>query len=200
MNSLIVTPISQDDRKFCDDPITLQEITFAVEHCKTNKSPGVDGLSAEFYQAFTQDLAPFLLEVILESVEKGSLPPSLTQGLITLIPKPNKDPLFIDNWRPISLLNTASIIAKRLKNVLDPIIDEVQSGLMRKRHISNNILLVLDIIDYSFLCPGDSFIFFLDFYKAFDTVEHNFIFQTIEKFGFGDFFCKAVRTMYSKGF
>ena len=66
LNSLIVTPISQDDRKFCDDPITVQEITFAIEHCKTNKSPGVDGLSAEFYQAFTQDPAPFLLEVILE--------------------------------------------------------------------------------------------------------------------------------------
>ena len=70
LNSLIDTSISQDERKFCDDPITLQEITFAIEHCKTNKSPGVDGLSAEFYQAFTQDLAPFLLEVILESVEK----------------------------------------------------------------------------------------------------------------------------------
>ena len=76
----------------------------------------------------------------------GSLPPLLTQGLIPLIPKPNKDPLFIDNWRPISLLNIdykifASIIAKRLKNVLDPIIDEVQSGFMRNRHISNNIRL-----------------------------------------------------------
>lgn len=204
LDSLFVNPISQDDRELCDVPITLQEVTFAIDHCKTNKSPGVDGLSAEFYQAFTHDLAPFLLEVIIESVGNGSLPPSLTQGLITLIPKPKKDPLFIDNWRPISLLNTdykifASIIAKRLKNVLDPIIDEVQSGFMRKRHISNNIRLVLDIIDYSFLCPDDSFIFFLDFYKAFDTVEHNFIFQTFEKFGFGDFFCKAVRTMYCKG-
>ena len=70
---------------------------------------------------------------------------------------------------------------------------------MRKIHISNNIWLVSVIIDYSFVCPDDSFIFSLDYYKAFDTVEHNFIFQTIEKFCFGDFFCKAIRTMYSKG-
>ena len=158
--------------------------------------------SLQFFQAFTQDLAPFLLEVILESVEKGSLSPSLTQGLISLIPKPKKDSLLIDIWRPITLLNTdynifASIIAKQL-NVLYPIIVEVQSRFMRKRHNSNNIRLVIDIIDYSFLCPDDSFFFLLDFYKAFDTVEHNFIFQTIEKFGFGDLFCKAVRTMYSK--
>lgn len=74
-----------------------------------------------------------------------------------------------------------------------------QSGFMRKRHISNNIRLVLDLIDYSFLCSDDSFIFFLDFYKAFDAVEHNFIFQTIEQFGFGQSFCRAVRTMYSNG-
>ena len=145
--------------------------------------------SLQFFQAFTQDLVPFLLEVILESVEKGSLSPSLTQGLISLIPKPKKDSLLIDIWRPITLLNTdynifASIIAKRL-NVLYPIIVEVQSRFMRKRHNSNNIRLVIDIIDYSFLCPDDSFFFLLDFYKAFDTVEHNFIFQTIEKFGFG---------------
>lgn len=54
----------------------------------------------------------------------------------------------------------ASIIAKRLKNVLDPAIDEVQLGFMRKRHISNNIRLDLEKNDYLFLCPDDSFIFF----------------------------------------
>ena len=57
---------------------------------------------------------------------------------------------------------------------------------MRGRHISNNIRLVLDLIDYSSLCSDDSLIFFLDLYKAFNTVEHNFIFQTIEHFGFGE--------------
>lgn len=69
---------------------------------------------------------------------------------------------------------------------------------MRKRHISNNMSLVLDLTDYSFLCPDDSFLFFLDFYKAFDTIEHDFIFQLLGKFRFGDFFFfKAVKTIYS---
>jgi hypothetical protein len=74
-------------------------------------------------------------------------------------------------------------IENRLKNVF--LLMKSNQGFVRKIHVSNNIWLVLDIIDLSFLCPDDSFIFFLDFYKAFDTVEHNFIFQTIEKFGFG---------------
>lgn len=123
------TQITEEARDQCDETITIQEVTCAIEHLKTNKSPGVDGLTTEFYQTFIENLAPFLLEVILESVGQGTLPPTLTQGLITLIPKPQKERLLIGNWRPISLLNTdykvlATILAKRLKNVLDPIIDE----------------------------------------------------------------------------
>lgn len=117
----------------------------------------------------------------------------MSQGLITLIPKPKKEVLLIDNWRPICLLNNdykilALLLAKIIKEVLDAIIDETQSGFMRNRHISNNIRLVLDILDYSDLITEDSFILFLDFYKAFDTVEHQFLFHSLEKFGFGDFF------------
>lgn len=67
---------------------------------------------------------------------------------------------------------------------------------MEKRHITNNIRLVLDILDYEDLIPNDSYLLFLDFYKAFDSLEHNFIFQALTKFGFGDSFCRAIRTLY----
>lgn len=91
--------------------------------------------------------------MFLESIEKTTLPPSLCQGLITLIPKPNRDPLLLENWRPISLLNTsykiiALVLAKRLKLILNNIIDECQSGFMHQRHISNNICLIFDLLDY----------------------------------------------------
>lgn len=76
---------------------------------------------AEFYITFAEQLAPFLLHMFTESIESGTLPPSLSQGLLTLIPKPNKDSLLIDNWRPICLLNNdyklfAQIFAKRIKH------------------------------------------------------------------------------------
>lgn len=78
-------------------------------------------------------------------------------------------------------------MAKRLKGVLHAIIDETQSGLMQiSRHISNNIRLISDILDDSDIIDNDSFIFFLDYYKAFDTLGHCFLFQA--KIGFGDFF------------
>ena len=94
---------------------------------------------------------------------------------VTLIPKPNV--LSIDNWRPISLLNNdykiiALILARRLKEVIDKVIDEKHSGFLRGRHISNNVILVLDVLDYSDLIADDSLILFIYFYKAFDTIEH----------------------------
>ncbi len=116
------------------------------------------------HKLFSHVIAPFLLKVYEESIEKTVLPATLCQGLITLIPKSNKDPLFIDNWRPITLLNNdynilALVLAKRLKHVLNSIIDETQSGFMQKRHISNNIRLVLDMMDYSDYINSDGFIF-----------------------------------------
>ena len=54
----------------------------------------------------------------------------------------------------------ALLLAKIIKEVLDAIIDETQSGSMRNRHISNNVRLVLDILDYSDLITKDSFILF----------------------------------------
>lgn len=191
-------------KESCDKPLTLQEIISAIDQLKPNKSPGTDGITSEFYKAFSKQLAPFLLHLFIECIGNESLPPTLTQGLITLIPKPNKDLLLIDNWRPICLLNNdykifATILAKRIKSVLDHVIDETQSGFMRNRHISNNIRLVLDLIDYSDFCYDESFILFLDFYKAFDTLEHNFIFSALEKFGYGSYFRRAIKTMYTDG-
>uniref|UniRef100_A0A3P9LWP5 Reverse transcriptase domain-containing protein n=1 Tax=Oryzias latipes TaxID=8090 RepID=A0A3P9LWP5_ORYLA len=205
LQSLTDTKVIEPDLKeFCDKPLLLHEVISAIEHLKLNKSPGTDGLTSEFYKTFSEQLSPFLLHLFLESLNNNFLPPTLTQGLITLIPKPKKDLLLIDNWRPICLLNNdykilALIFAERLKKVLDNIIDETQSGFMKNRHISNNIRLVLDLIDYSDYCPDESFILFLDFYKAFDTIEHNFILHAIEKFGFGPFFRGAVKTMYAGG-
>lgn len=54
-------------------------------------------------------------------------------------PSPKTDVLLIDNWRPICLLNNdykiiALRFAKRIKAVLDTIIDEMQSGFLRKTY------------------------------------------------------------------
>lgn len=105
------------------------------------------------------------MEVHSDSIANEALPSTLKQGLITIIPKPPKYLLLVDNWRPICLLNNdykliIALVVAKWRALLDAIIDESQSGFMRNRHISNNVRLVLDIIDYSDLVSDESFILF----------------------------------------
>jgi len=67
---------------------------------------------------------------------------------------------------------------------------------MKGRHISNNIGLVLDLLDYSEIVNDDALILFLDFYKAFDTLKHTFMYDALGWFGFGPKFMKTFQTLY----
>lgn len=113
----------------CDQNITLEEIKSNIVKLKDNKSSGNDGLTSEFYKVFQDNLAEFILIVFKEAIEVGKLPPTLSQGLISLIPMPDKDLLMIENWRPITLINNdaklfALIFAQRLCLCLNTIIDD----------------------------------------------------------------------------
>lgn len=57
---------------------------------KPDKSPGLDGLTANFYSHFWEQLREFFLQVFNAAKSSLSLPPSMKQGIITLIPKPEK--------------------------------------------------------------------------------------------------------------
>lgn len=107
----------------------------------------------------------------------------------------------LDNWRPITLLNNdykilTHIFSNRLKEGLSQIISDTQSGFMKGRSIHNNIRLVLDLIEYSDYISDDGFILFLDFYKAFDMVEHPFIFKALELCSFGENFRNIIKCFY----
>lgn len=100
-----INSISNDEKTVCDSPITISEVKEAILHLKSNKSPGSDGITAEFYKLYSELVSPFLLQVFIEGLNCSELPVSMKQGVICLIPKPKKDTLLLDNWRPISLLN-----------------------------------------------------------------------------------------------
>lgn len=164
-----------------DSDVTAHELEKAVECLFLNKSPGCDGLTSNFYRHFWDLLKEDFILMLKEAIDNLFFPPTMKQGVITLIPKPGKDPKFFDNLRPITLLNTdykiiTHVYTNRLKSNLDKIISDSQSGFMKNRSIHNNIRLFLDLLDYSHLIEDDGFILFHDFYKAFDSIEHPFIF------------------------
>ena len=71
--------------------MTSNEIETAIKNLPTNKSPGPDGFTGEFYQTFREELTHVLLKPFQKIAEKGTLRSSFYEVTITLIPKPDKD-------------------------------------------------------------------------------------------------------------
>ena len=86
--------------------------------------------------------------------EQGSLSVTQRLGIITLIPKGDKDKNYLKNWRPLTLLNTiykmvSGCIAERIKPHLDTIIHGDQKGFVSERYIGEAIRTTYDIIEWA---------------------------------------------------
>ena len=92
----------------------------------------------------------------------------------------------------------ANILANRLKTVINKLIHTDQNGYIKGRNIGFNIRLVQDVIEYFENDNIEGAVLFLDFQKAFDTINHNFMHAVLEKFNFGSSFIKWIKTIYSR--
>ena len=118
-----ISPLKEDEQQLCEGLVLGNECLSALKEFKNAKSPGTDGFSAEFYKLFWPELGSEMVSSFNFAFRTGTLSISQRRGIISLIPKKNKDKTFLENLRPISLLNVddkilRKTIAKRLKKVL----------------------------------------------------------------------------------
>ena len=71
--------LNQEEIENMKRPITSNEMETVIKNLLTNKSPGPDGFTGEFYQTFTEELTPILLKLSQKIAGKGTLPNSLTR-------------------------------------------------------------------------------------------------------------------------
>ena len=167
---------------------------------KLNKSPESDGLSVEFYQTFWNQLKGPFMNSLNESIQKGQLTDTQSHGILSLIFK-SGDETYLNNWRPITLLNVdykiiARTLAQRLQKVITNVVSTDQNGYIKNRFIGFSIRQIQDIIDYAEENNLEGAVLFLDYQKAFDSIEWNFMNMTLEKFGFGNNFINSVKMLY----
>ena len=172
-----------------------------TQKMKLNKSPGIDGLPVEFYLCFWKDIAAYVCDSFNEGFVHGSLSDSQNMAVLSLIFKKNNRCL-LKNYRPISLTTCdykilAFTLADRLHKVIDKIISKDQSGYIKTRFIGQNIRLVEDIIEYIEEKEKQGIILFIDFEKAFDFLEWQFMLKSLKNYNFGNQFIQWISTIYS---
>lgn len=139
--------------------------------------------------------------MITETFEKGEMCNSMKRAVLTLIFKKG-DKCLLKNYRPISLTNydykiIAFILANRLQQVIGSLIHHDQSGYIKGRYIGQNSRAIMDIYEYCEKLNLPGVILSLDFQKAFDRLEWNFMFQILEKYNFGHNFIRWIKILYN---
>ena len=135
--------------------------------------------------------------MIQDSIRTGRFPHGATRGLITLIPK-SGDLKFLNNWRPITLLNVgykiyAKALQMRLQEPLSEIISPDQCAYLWNRFILDNILLTHETLSWAKKSKQDTIFLKLDFSKAFDRVDWRFLFLIMTRMGFPFSFINLVK-------
>ena len=152
---------------------------------ENNKSPGNDGLKKEFYCTFWNEIKNIFINSLRESKCLKTFSTSQRQAIIRLIEKPNKNKRFISNWRPISLLNVdqnliSKTLAARLKKVLPCLIGPGQTAYINGSFLGESGRLIADIIEICDLEQLEGYLVAIDFEKAFDSLNYNFLITTLD--------------------
>ena len=170
--------------------ITLDELSHSLKKMKNNKTPGSDGFPVEFFKVFWNKLIFFVFRSLQESYQTSLLPLTMRQCIISCLPKGNKNREYLKNWRPISLLNVtyklcSSVIANRIKEHLDIIISNTQTGFISNRFIGESTRLVYDLMNICEKKNITGLLMLIDFEKAFDSVSWRFLMKVLCFFNFG---------------
>jgi hypothetical protein len=180
-----------------------KEIREAIFQMKHNKAPGPDGFLAEFYQMFWSLIKDDLM-AMFRDFHTGNLPLfCLNFGKITLLPK-EKEVKRIQQYRPICMLNVSfkiftKVLANRLTSVARRVTKPSQSAFVPGRYILEGVVVLHETIHELKRKKQKGLILKLDFEKAYDKVNWDFLQQVLRMKGFPNVWCQWMESVVSKG-
>ncbi|GBG90265.1 hypothetical protein CBR_g50443 [Chara braunii] len=164
--------IPQAARLDLDRPLTLEETTQTLKSMARGKSPGIDGLTVEFYVKCWEEIGPPLVDLNNGVLSGGRLGERMTHEVISVLFKKG-DKAEVRNWRPVSLLNVsykilAKSLARRLGRYLLELVENDQGAFVQGRSIFNNIVTTIEVLEVIQAENLDTTVLLLDLEKAYD--------------------------------
>ena len=185
-----------------DLPITEHELDTAIKNTKLGKSPGPDGIIPEVLVHGGNTLKAFLFTIISMFWLTENIPSEVRDPNITILFKKG-DRSLCGNYRGISLLSVvgklfADILLQRLKRIANRVHSQSQSGYRENRSTIDGIFTLRQLMEKTKEQRQHMYIVFVDFTKAFDTVNRDFLFKILAKLGCPPKFIRVIESLYTQ--
>ena len=181
----------------------MEEVRRAIEHSKNGKSTGIDNIPNEILK--NPKLLDPLHKLYQYCFENSVVPDCWYKSIIQPIHKRGKDPFNPLNYRGISLMSTvAKIFSTVLNNRITKHLDEngllcnEQNGFRKLRSCLDHIYTLTSIVRNRKLQKLPTYICFVDFAKAFDSVDHDLLWYKLINHGIHGKILKVIQTLYSQ--
>lgn len=179
------------------------EILQAIFDLKRNKSPGPDhAMTAEALKDGGSFIVDQLLYICNLVYENGHAPTQWTSSYI--IPLPKKGNLHLmTNWRGICLMSIAAkvynrMLLNRIRDQIDKVLRKNQAGFREGRSCIQQITILRRIMDGAFSQDIPLFITFVDFKKAFDSIDRDMMFAILRHYSIPQKIVAAIRVLYDE--
>lgn len=208
--------LSAEDADDLGHYLDRDDVADTIKGAATGKAPGLDGLPTEVWKAYQRwydadvkrgapavDMTQALMRVYNDIEEFGIIAGStFAHGWICPVYKLKKDKREINNYRPITLLNSdyklmTKALASKLATVAPAIIHEDQAGFIPGRRIFDHIRLSQLMIEYAEMEELNGAIVALDQEKAYDKIDHAYLWRVLRHMNFPEPFIRTLQHLYA---
>ena len=180
--------------------ISKAEIRSAINRLKNGKSGGKDEITAELLKVDIDTTVNWLADLFDTIWDNEEVPKTWKQGLIVKLPKKG-DLKECDNWRGITLTSVPSkvfgrVLIERIIHGVNNKLRDEQAGFRRGRSTVEQIFILRNIIEQVVEWQSTLYVAFVDFEKAFDSVDRESLWKIMSSYGIPPKIIKMIQILY----
>ena len=195
--------LTEEEKNSLEGPFTMEELWEAMGNANLSSAPGVNGISNKVLVKFWELIKWPLRDGINFMMEKGELTGTMRLAKIRLIPKGGDNkPTKANKLRPITILTSdyklgSGALSLRIRKVIEKITSRCQKAYSSKSFIHEGLITVYETMSKAIYQNKSLAVILFDFSRAFDSVQHKYLYEVLSFFNFGDGIINMIKTCLS---